>query len=267
MVTPGKNDIRSLTDALRRIARPRRVDARRHLLLGVAAHLVVPVPPGSGDEEDDAARGSRPVDRRLVLAHARRRHGRLHRLGADRVSRRLRRAGADDGGEEDQRYRRADRVVAEARARSGALEEPGRRGDRRRAAQAGRLPGRAALSPADRHSRRTDRRVAAGALWQRRLLPDRRVPGEGRAGARAELPRQRRLRRDVPLAERQEPRHRRRVGRAVGHRRAGAAGPGRQGSRRQHGLEPGRLHLGVPDHAATPIASRRCRSAPASPTG
>ena len=73
---------------------------------------------------------------------------------------------------------------------------------------------------------------------------------EGRARARAQLPRQRRLRREVPFAQRAEPRHRRRLGRAVGHRRAGAAGHRRSRPRRQHGLEPGRLHLRIPDHEA-----------------
>ena len=46
-----------------------------------------------------------------------------------------------------------------------------------------------------------------------------------------------------------------------------AAGPGRSRSRRRDGVEPGRLHLGVPHHAGTRIASRRSRSAPASRTG
>ena len=41
---------------------------------------------------------------------------------------------------------------------------------------------------------------------------------QGRARARAELSRQRRLRREVPVAERAQPRRRRRVGRAVGRR-------------------------------------------------
>ncbi len=92
-----------------------------------------------------------------------------------------------------------------------------------------------------------DRRVASAAVRQRQLLSDRRLAGEGRAGARAELPRQRRLRREVPRLERAQPRHRRRVGRALGHRSPGGAGPRGQGPRRLDGLEPGRLHLGVPD--------------------
>ena len=96
-----------------------------------------------------------------------------------------------------------------------------------------------------------DRHVAADAVHQlRRLLPDRRVPGPGRAGARAELPRQRRLRREVPRPQRPQPRHRRRLGRALRHRPPGRAGTGRSRPRRRHGLEPGRLHLGVPHHAA-----------------
>jgi Tol biopolymer transport system component len=80
------------------------------------------------------------------------------------------------------------------RPRGGALEESGRRRDRGCAAQASRLPGRPALSAAGRHPRRPHRRVAPAALRQRQLLSHRRFPRARGVGARAQLPRQRRLR-------------------------------------------------------------------------
>ena len=141
--------------------------------------------------------------------------------------------------------------MAEARPRSGAVEESGRRGDRGCPPQARRFPGRPPLSAARRDPRRTDRRVAAGAIFElRRLLPDRSVAGQGRAGARAELSRQRRIRRSVPIAERAQPRHRRCLGRLVGDRSSRRHRPGRSRSRWRDGLEPGRLHLGVSHHEA-----------------
>ena len=98
-------------------------------------------------------------------------------------------------------------------------------------------------------------------------LSDRHLDGEGRAGARAELSRQRRLRRSVPLAQRPQPRRRRRLGRAVGHRSSDRGGDRRSRSRGDDGLEPGRLYLRLPRRRTTARGSRRCRSAPASRTG
>ena len=61
----------------------------------------------------------------------------------------------------------------------------------------------------------------------RRRVSDRAMAGEGRGHSRAELSRERGLRREVPLAERPESRRRRRVGRAVRRRL-----PHRPGDRR-----------------------------------
>ena len=54
---------------------------------------------------------------------------------------------------------------------------------------------------------------------------------------------------NVPRAQRAQPRRRRRVGRAVGRRLAGRERPRRSREGRHDGLEPGRLHLGVPGDA------------------
>ena len=80
--------------------------------------------------------------------------------------------------------------------------------DRRRAAQAGRFSGRTQVPAARRHSRRADRGLASHRVLQHVDLPDRHLDGEGGAGARTELPRQRGLRRSLPLAERAQPRRR-----------------------------------------------------------
>ena len=164
---------------------------------------------------------------------------------------------------------RSDRVVAEARARSGALEESGRRGDRRRAAQAVGLPGRPPLSAAGRDSRRTDRRVAAGAVFQRRrLLPDRPV-----AGARARSCSSRTIA-AAPDTARSSDRSTCAISASAtrgtclsGIDHLVAARPGRSRSRRRDGLEPGRLHLGVSDDEARRSLQGRSRSVPASRTG
>ncbi len=83
---------------------------------------------------------------------------------------------------------------------------------------------------------------------RRALLPGRPLGRARRARAQGELPRQRRLRPAVPAAERAQSRRRRRLGCALGHRCADREGHGRSEAARVHGLEPGRLHLGVPDH-------------------
>ncbi len=54
---------------------------------------------------------------------------------------------------------------------------------------------------------------------------------------------------EIPRAQRPQPRGRRCLGRAFGHRCAGRQGHGRSGTGRRDGLEPGRLHLRVSDHA------------------
>ncbi len=64
-----------------------------------------------------------------------------------------------------------------------------------------------------------------------------------------------------------EPRRRRRLGRAVRRRLPRQGGAGRCQPRRRNGLEPGRLHLGVPDHPRQRPVQGRSRSAPASRTG
>ncbi len=150
--------------------------------------------------------------------------------------------------QEDHRHERADRELDDQHARGRLVEEPGRRHDRRGPAQAGRLRSGAEVPAARRHPRRTDRRVARRPVHELDLS-DRRLGAARRARARAELSRQRRLRREVPGAERPQPRHRRCVGRCVGRRFADRQGHGRSSARRHDGLEPGRLHLGVPRHA------------------
>ena len=72
------------------------------------------------------------------------------------------------------------------------------------------------VSAARRDPRRPDGHLAADAVQQHDDLSDRPLGREGRARPRAELSRQRRLRRAVPLAQRPQPRRRRRLGRAVG---------------------------------------------------
>ena len=61
------------------------------------------------------------------------------------------------------------------------------------------------------------------------LLPGRHLGGARRAGAEGELSRQRRLRREVPAAERPQSRRRRRLGRALGRRSSRREGLGRSG--------------------------------------
>ncbi len=78
--------------------------------------------------------------------------------------------------------------------------------DRRHPAQAGRLQGREALPAARRHSRRPDGDLARHAVQQRGNLSHRSVGDKGRARPRAELSRQRRLWREVSLAQLQESR-------------------------------------------------------------
>ena len=134
----------ALTDAFDEDPEPDRVDAGRHSLLGVAAHLVVSL----------HARSRR---RKQITRHAVRdewigggfsitpdgTHGGVHRHRAREFPDVYIAPVATMAAKKSQRHRRADRGVAEAHARGGPLEEPGRRRDRRRAAQAGRLPGRA----------------------------------------------------------------------------------------------------------------------------
>ena len=54
-------------------------------------------------------------------------------------------------------------------------------------------------------------------------------------------------------AQRPQPRRRRRVGRALRRRLPDCQGLGRSSEGRLHGLEPGRLHLGVPHHVDRPL--------------
>ena len=91
---------------------------------------------------------------------------------------------------------RAGRRVAGRADRGRVLEEPGRRGDRRGAPQAGRVPVGPEISSARRHSRRPDGRLAPDAVQQHVDLSDRPVGRARRARARAELSRERRVRRD-----------------------------------------------------------------------
>ena len=77
-------------------------------------------------EKDHQTRGSRQLDWRRILDHPD--GASVAFVGsANGLPRRLRGADRDDGGKEGQRYRRADRIVAEAPARSDPVEEPGRR--------------------------------------------------------------------------------------------------------------------------------------------
>ena len=80
-------------------------------------------------------------------------------------------------------------------------------------------------------------------------LSDRHLDREGGARPRAELPRQRRLRRGVPIAQRPQPRRRRRVGRPLGHRPSDQGRPRRSQPGGDDGVEPGRIHLGLPHDA------------------
>ena len=136
----------ALTDALRRRSRPGRVDRAGISLLGVAAHLVVPLHARSRRRKQIARHAVRDDGSAAVFS--------LTPDGAHRrVRRHERRASSPtcivapvqhDGGDEAERYSaRRSRRGRSTRARWCKLEEPGRRRDRRRAAQAGRLPGRA----------------------------------------------------------------------------------------------------------------------------
>ena len=178
----------------------------------------------------------------------------------DRRSRGVHRRGPDGSSPRSIRRRRArppkkltnlggaDRRVAAAGARSDLLEESGRRDDRRRAAQARRLPA----------GRRYPLLVVihGGPTGVSRPIPFASTSiypidvwlAQGVARPRAELSRQRRLRREVPRAQRAQSRRRRRVGRAVRHRWLVAQGLV-DATRRRDGLEPGRLHLRVPHDA------------------
>ena len=84
-------------------------------------------------------------------------------------------------------------------------------------------------------------------LLENRYYPVDTWVGRGAMVLEGELSRQRGIRREVPAAQRPESRRRRRMGRRRGHRPPRGQGLGRSGACRLHGLEPGRLHLGVPD--------------------
>ena len=102
-------------------------------------------------------------------------------------------------------------------ARGRAVEEPGRHDDRGRAGAAGGFRPDEEVPAAVHHPRRPDRHRPARAAREP-LLPRRRLGRPRRAGAEGELSRQRGLRREVPAAQRPQPRRRRRVGRRLGHR-------------------------------------------------
>ncbi len=124
------------------------------------------------------------------------------------------------------------------------MEEPGWRGDRRRAAQAARLRSLAQISAARGDPRRPDRCVARRAVHEHDL-PGRRMGAARRPRARTELPRQRGLRREIPVPQRSQSRCRRRLGRPLGRRLADRQGLRRSGQGRNDGVEPGRVHLRV----------------------
>ena len=112
-----------------------------------------------------------------------------------------------------------------------------------------------------------DRHRPAGAAGARRaLLPVRHLGGPRRADPQGQLSRQRGLRREVPAAQRAQPRRRRRLGRAVRSRAPDRERLGRSGKGRLHGMEPGRVHLRLPDDLVRQVR-RRSPLAPASRTG
>ncbi len=140
-----------------------------------------------------------------------------------------------------------------------------RHSDPRRAGQAAGLRSSAQVSAAGGDTRRSHRNGQPG-LVGRPLLSGRALRGEGRAGPAAQLSRIGGVRREIPVAQRAQPRAGRLRGRHLWRRLPDREGHGGQGSRRRDGLERGRLHLGV-HHLSTAIDSRPSRSAPASRTG
>ena len=170
-VVPGVANASRADRRVRREPRPHRVVAARHPFLGVRADHVAPLCDQPAVESDHETRGPRRAGP-AAASRSLRTATRVAFIGSGPAQFPDVYVARDDGGEESQRHRRADRGVAETFARGGPLEEPGRRGDRGRAAQAGGFPGRPPLSVAGRDSRRADRHLAAGAVRQRQLLPD-----------------------------------------------------------------------------------------------
>ncbi|CAA9295835.1 MAG: tolB protein precursor, periplasmic protein involved in the tonb-independent uptake of group A colicins, partial [uncultured Gemmatimonadaceae bacterium] len=242
---------------LRRGPRERRVAPRRH-----------PLPRGAGDEA--APLRARPRHRRHARAPLEPRGDPRRELLEGR------RDGGVHGGERDvapravphdapRRPPRAagaphrddqagGRLVAR-HARGGVVGEPRRRAHRGGAVQAERLRSPAPLPAARGDPRRPHRRVAPDAR-RRGRLPGGAVPREGGGGADAQLPRVGGLRGEVPRAQRAQPGRGRRVGRALGRGLARRARHRRLHAPGQHGVEPGRLHLGVPHHHHAAVQGR-----------
>ena len=85
------------------------------------------------------------------------------------------------------------------------------------------------------------------------ILSGRAFCGQGSADPAAELSRIRRIRREVPRLECAQPGARRLPGRDFRRGFSNRQGHGRQGSRGLHGLERGRLYLGIHHHLQRPV--------------
>ena len=237
---------------LRRGSVARRVETERHLFFSASQRTFSYLFRLDPATQGDRAR-SRPLTHWVGSSFT------LSRDGvADRVSRRRREVDAGRVRRAARRSRHRDEADRHERADRAAGRPARSRSSRGRARTARRSKACCTSRPTSIPSRKYPLLVVihggptgvsrADAVHQHDLS-DRRLGAARRPRARAELPRQRRLRREVPLAQRAQPRRRRRVGRALGRRLADREGARRSRAGRHDGLEPGRLHLRVPRHA------------------